>query len=212
MKLSQFISLLSAMLGAEEKTIRMIVRYLREAGLFTTGARGVNSPDITALDAVRVIIAHMASPSPSKAVKDVLYFGALQPDLRADQKDHTWPLGLDPNKTLEQALVDLLENTVSNYRLISWGMLRLSDTGDAWIEAEEYVQEYHHREQWTKMRDATDARGTDEGKRLRREGKSPLDEMESMARTTGTKVHRSAEYCIGDLHEIGFELLGWEVE
>ncbi len=200
------------MLGAEEKTIRMIVRYLREAGLFTTGARGVNSPDITALDAVRVIIAYMASPSSSKAVKDVLYFGALQPDLRADQNDHTWPLGLDPNKNLEQTLVDLLENRVSNYKLISWGMLRLSDTGGAWIEAQENVQEYHHREQWSEMRDATEARGTDKGKRLRREGKFPLNEMETIARTTGTKVHRSAEYCIADLQGIGIELLGWEVE
>ena len=82
MKQAQFITLMSESLGVEEKTIKMIVRNLREAGLFTTGARGVNAPDIQPIDAVRVVIAVVASPSPGKAVRDVKYFGPLKPDCR----------------------------------------------------------------------------------------------------------------------------------
>lgn len=212
MKLAQFLTLMSRMLGAEEKTIRMIVRYLREAGLFTTGARGVNAPNITALDAARVFIAHMASPSPSKAVKDVQYFGALKPDLRATHTDFTFELGLDPNQSFEQVIVDILEKKIGYERLGFMGVIRLSENGDARLECEYVLQEFHHREQWTKMSEAIANRDTDEGKQRRLQGKTALDEMEAIQRSSSTKVQRSAEYDIGDLLEIGHELLGWEVE
>ncbi|WP_139792939.1 hypothetical protein [Pseudophaeobacter leonis] len=212
MKLAQFLALMSRMLGAEEKTIRMIVRYLREAGLFTTGARGVNAPDITALDAARVFIAYMASQSPSKAVKDVLFFGALKPDIRASHTDFTSELGLNPNQPFERLIADILENKIGYTKLSYMGSIRLSESGDAWLECEYISQEFHHREQWMKMCDAIANRDTDEGKQRRLQGKTALDEMEAIQRSSSTKVQRSAEYDIGDLLEIGHELLGWEVE
>lgn len=42
------------------------MRNLRENGWLTTGARGVNAPDMTYLDAARVLIAHIAESNPGR--------------------------------------------------------------------------------------------------------------------------------------------------
>jgi hypothetical protein len=97
----------------------------------------------------------MASPSPSKAVQDVQYFGALKPDLRATHTDFTFELGLDPNQSFEQVIVDILEKKIGHERFGFMGVIRLSENGDARLECEYVLQEFHHREQWTKMSEAS---------------------------------------------------------
>tara|TARA_R110002074_G_scaffold24191_3_gene72363 strand:+ start:854 stop:1474 length:621 start_codon:yes stop_codon:yes gene_type:complete len=206
MKLSQFITFMSEILGVEEKTIRMIIRILREAGLFTTGARGVNAPDITPLDAVRVVIAVVASTSPSRAVRDVKYFGALKPDRRDEDAASIWGLAwVDENKTLEDTLLDCLSNRVP-YDEISLGMLHLSERGEAHIATETGRQDYHHREQWQAVKDEYSA-SNDKPKNY-----AVLEAWEAMHRISNTKVNRSAEISLAELHQIGFEIIGWEVD
>lgn len=202
MKQAQFINLMSYALGVEEKTIRLIVRNLREAGLFTTGARGVNAPDITPLDAVRVVIAVVASPSPSRAVRDVLYFGALKPDCREEWTDCTGPLGIDRDKTLEETLLDCIENRFS-YESIIGAYIQLSERGDALLHLAGGWQEFHQREQWQ----AAMAQRSDKSETVKTKV-----EWEAMDRIAEVKVNRSAEYPLELLLEIGFEMIGWEVD
>ena len=197
---------MSESLGVEEKTIRMIVRLLREAGLFTTGARGVNAPDITPLDAVRVVIAVVASPSPSRAVRDVKYFGALKPDCRDEEAVSMWGLAwVDEDKTLEDTLLDCLSNRVP-YEEIYMGMLHLSEKGEAYVATDTGRQDYHQREQWQAVMEEISASN---GKP---KNEAVLEAWEVMHRISNTKVNRSAEISLETLHTIGFEIIGWEVD
>lgn len=205
MKQAQFITLMSESLGVEEKTIRMIVRNLREAGLFTTGARGVNAPDITSLDAVRVVIAVVASPSPSRAVRDVRYFGALKPDRREEWMDQTGLMGVDPDKTLEETLLDCMENRFP-YKSIMTGSVKMSESGYVHLHLADGFQVYHQREQWQRVRDEFSASNEQPSNEV------VLDAWESLRRISNTKVNRSAEFPLEELHQIGFEIVGWEVD
>ena len=205
MKQAQFITLMSESLGVEEKTIRLIVRTLREAGLFTTGARGVNAPDITTLDAVRIVISVVASQSPSRAVRDVKYFGSLKPDCREVWTDHTGQMGIDPEKTLEETLVDCMENRLP-YEAISAGYVHLSERGDANLHLADGWQGYHQREQWQAIHDEfASAHG-------RAKNSEAVKASEEIQRVSNVKVNRSAEISLEVLHQIGFEIVGWEVD
>lgn len=63
--------------------MKVYARFLKEAGLLTTGARGVNAPDMTYLDAARMTIALMATDSPAQCVDRVKQFGPLKHDPKA---------------------------------------------------------------------------------------------------------------------------------
>lgn len=58
-------------------SVKLYVRELREAGLLTTGARGVNAPHMTTLDAARLVIALLATDKPSECVERVKRFGPI---------------------------------------------------------------------------------------------------------------------------------------
>ena len=194
---------MSESLGVEEKTIRVIVRLLREAGLFTTGARGVNAPDITPLDAVRVVIAVVASPFPSRAVRDVKYFGALKPDLREEGAQFMKPEEIDENETFENTLLAFAENRMPFSAMLD-GRIRLSESGSAFIFTSKGYQEYHQRERWSAvMKELTPK--SDEWKKA-------VHDWEHLDRISNTKVARSAEFPLEILHQIGFEIIGWDVD
>lgn len=78
MQLGPFIQSISDNFGCDPSHVRQICRALREAGLLTTGARGVNAPHMTTLDAARVTIAVLAGSIPTTAVEEVRYWGELQ--------------------------------------------------------------------------------------------------------------------------------------
>lgn len=59
------------------KTMVTYDRFLKEGGLLTTGARGVNAPNMTPMDAARVTIALLSTDSPGQAVERVKRFGSL---------------------------------------------------------------------------------------------------------------------------------------
>jgi len=205
MKQAQFISLMSEHLGVEEKTIRMTARVLREAGLFTTGARGVNAPDITLLDAARVIIAVVASTSPSRAARDVRYFGALKPDLRRGSDIDE--MGLDPEKTLEETLVSFLQDGPPASATFLGDGLRLSDCGQAALYFGGGWMEYHQRERWEAFM-AECAANQGEFR------KPPFTyDMDDLQRSNASsKINRSADFSLYPILEIGVEMTGREVD
>lgn len=78
MKAGPFISMIAGVFSVEEKTVFTFHRFLREGGLITTGARGVNAPDMTPLDAARMVIALLACDIPKQAVDRVQQFGRMR--------------------------------------------------------------------------------------------------------------------------------------
>lgn len=68
MKIGPLISLLSASYGLPETTVVVVARALREAGWLTSGARGVNAPDMSARDAARLSLALLTGEPPSKVI------------------------------------------------------------------------------------------------------------------------------------------------
>ncbi len=78
MRAGPFLSAVAAGLCVEEKTVRVFAREMRLAGLLSTGARGVNAPDMTAEDLAKLIVAFLATDRPSKAVEVLHCFGAMQ--------------------------------------------------------------------------------------------------------------------------------------
>lgn len=68
MKIGPLISLLSSSYGLPETTVVVVARALREAGWLTSGARGVNAPDMSARDAARLSLALLTGEPPSKVI------------------------------------------------------------------------------------------------------------------------------------------------
>lgn len=104
MQIGPFTKLIARVYGIEEKTVTVYARFLREAGLLTTGARGVNAPHMLPLDAARMTIALLATDKPSQAVELVARYGAMK--LRANETTENLPEYLfhdDP--TFEQVMV-----------------------------------------------------------------------------------------------------------
>jgi len=76
-KSSAFISGVTSVLHLPEATVSGAFRGLRESGLMTSGARGVNAPDMTDLDAARMLIAMLVNERPAYAERSVRDFGQL---------------------------------------------------------------------------------------------------------------------------------------
>lgn len=68
MKHGPFIILLAETLGLDVASVRQVARVIREAGFLTSGARGVNAPDMTLVDAARMVIALMTGEPPSRVL------------------------------------------------------------------------------------------------------------------------------------------------
>jgi hypothetical protein len=79
---------------------------MKEANLITSGGRGRYAPHMRPLDAVRVLIALMATDRPSEAVTAVDRWRAMS--LRPNESEGILPAELSGGPTLEQALVRLL--------------------------------------------------------------------------------------------------------
>jgi patatin-like phospholipase/acyl hydrolase len=106
MKSGPFIQAIADAYRVEAKTVRAFARLLREAGLLTTGARGLNAPDMTARDAAILTIALLATNMPARAVEAVETFSALT--YNPSMSDGDTPLSNQENyaATLEEALTE----------------------------------------------------------------------------------------------------------
>lgn len=69
MKHHAFVEIVSQATAVPEKTVAIFARNLKSAGLLTSGARGVNAPEMTLLDLTRMVIALCATDRPSDAVE-----------------------------------------------------------------------------------------------------------------------------------------------
>jgi hypothetical protein len=75
MKHQNVIDAFSDIFGLAPPMVGHVVRTLKRAGLLTSGARGVNAPDMTLVDAVKLVIFFAASDRPVEAVEVVQRFG-----------------------------------------------------------------------------------------------------------------------------------------
>lgn len=75
--IGEFTRSFAAIIGTEFGSVMKLQRVLRDAGLLTTGARGVNAPDLVPLDAARMLIAALVTDKPSLAPLAVTEFGTL---------------------------------------------------------------------------------------------------------------------------------------
>lgn len=69
MKHNAFTELVAHATAVPHKTVAVFARNLKSAGLLTSGARGVNAPEMTLLDLTRMLIALCATDRPSDAVE-----------------------------------------------------------------------------------------------------------------------------------------------
>lgn len=74
-RLSVLIDDLSERFSFEKTKLNSLARVMREAGLLTSGARGVNAPHATTLDASRLLIAMMLDSKIATVVEDVQLVG-----------------------------------------------------------------------------------------------------------------------------------------
>lgn len=77
-KLSDLITEIGNSFWMEHGAIEAYVKPLRKAGLLSKGGRGTGAPEVTALDAARLLIA-IAAGSPLWAVENVIRYGELIP-------------------------------------------------------------------------------------------------------------------------------------
>lgn len=121
-----FIVGVASALGLPDATVSGAFRVLRESGLMTSGARGVNAPDMTDLDAARMLIAMLVNERPAYAESGVRDFGQLictdyrpadgsnlpedsQEEFERATVDFTLAArGLPERHTLEQAVAELI--------------------------------------------------------------------------------------------------------
>jgi hypothetical protein len=111
--IGEMIEMVARHTGLPEASLRIYARVLREAGLLSTGARGVNAPPMTWLDLSRFLIALLGTGVAARAADAVKDFGEMV------VADHPTPLATvqseDDTRTFEQALADQLQaaSTVS---------------------------------------------------------------------------------------------------
>lgn len=107
MKSGPFINLVAEAYGIEAKTVRVYARALKEAGLFTSGARGVNAPHITPLDSARITIAILTTPSPVSGPDAVRRYENYTPTPLGDEQED------DLEKVFGSSLLQALERLFS---------------------------------------------------------------------------------------------------
>lgn len=106
-----FITLLSETYGLPESSVAAVARVMREAGWLTTGARGVNAPEMTHVDAARMTLALLSGEPPSKVVEEFEFLRSLEAITPPPASGFTIGSGLDRAHRLEDALVWLFSLT-----------------------------------------------------------------------------------------------------
>lgn len=85
MKSAAFNQMIADTLTMPLSTVTDYARRLKEAGLLSTGARGRHAPEMTPLDAARLVLAILTTDSPAQCVERVQRFGSIPycPDYRS---------------------------------------------------------------------------------------------------------------------------------
>lgn len=80
MKTGAFTKTVAESFGIAEPTVKLVVRELKDAGLFSMGLRGRYSPDVTAQDAAHTVISLLGTDRPARAVEAVEAFRQITYD------------------------------------------------------------------------------------------------------------------------------------
>lgn len=107
MKQKAFIKIMSDAYRVEEKTVALYTRLMREAGLITSGARGINAPHMHPRDAVRLTIALLATGTAAHAVQLYRRFAGMTYQQDRSTGPHPVSLGVDEGVTLESVLLKM---------------------------------------------------------------------------------------------------------
>lgn len=107
MKSSAFIKIVAEAYGVEEKTVKLYARFMKEAGLITSGARGVNAPHMHPRDAVRLTIALLATGTAAHAVPLYRRFSEMTIASSSLNISHPPSLGVREGATLESVLLQM---------------------------------------------------------------------------------------------------------
>jgi hypothetical protein len=105
MRMGPFISLLSKTYGLPESSVAVVARAMREAGWLTTGARGVNAPEMTVVDAARLTLALLSGETPGKVVEEFEFLRRLEATDPPPDSGFTAGSSLDQPHFLEDALL-----------------------------------------------------------------------------------------------------------
>ena len=100
-----FISLLSETYGLHESSVAAVARVMREAGWLTSGARGINAPEMTSLDAARLTLALLSGQPPGKVVEEFEFLRGLEANTPPPAMGFTAGSGLDRAHCLEDGLI-----------------------------------------------------------------------------------------------------------
>ncbi|MDK3019835.1 hypothetical protein [Pseudodonghicola flavimaris] len=92
----------------EGTTLPETLRLLKAAGLMSTGARGVNAPDMTPRDAARLTIALLASSKVVHVVEATKKFCALT-------VNHSYSEGMVPSFAKDGEQAETLEDVLTEY-------------------------------------------------------------------------------------------------
>ena len=107
MKSSTFIKILSTAYLIEAKTVGMYARLMKEEGLLTTGARGVNAPHMHPRDAVRLTIALLSTGVAAHAVERYKLFAPLPYSAERSWGAHPDSFDINVDSTFEGVLLRL---------------------------------------------------------------------------------------------------------
>lgn len=136
MKSGPFIKAVSEAYRIEEKTVSIVARFLKDAGLLSMGARGINAPHMTALDAARLTIALLATDKPARAVEETKRFCRFT--VATDLLDELAPeFASDPEYSadLEEVLEEFFKGNSNTFLEVQEVEL-CSETGCATVKAE----------------------------------------------------------------------------
>lgn len=102
MKLKHFLEITSNTLGVEVAALRVLARALREGGFFSTGARGVNAPDLAPEDATAMVLCLLMDCGPKVAAERLARVAGRKASAHSDGlgADVGAALGLSDGSTL----------------------------------------------------------------------------------------------------------------
>ena len=109
MRIGPFTNLISETFGVPKKTTTVVARALREADLLTSGARGVNAPDMSATDAARLSLALLTGEPPSTVVEELQFIRTLQCTDAVPEDTVTETDQLRERHTIEELMIALIE-------------------------------------------------------------------------------------------------------
>lgn len=107
MRIGSLISLIAATFGVPPETVTVVARALREAGWLTSGARGVNAPEMGTRDAARLSLALLSGEPPSRVVTEFEFLRSLQTNEQFPDQGLICRADLPEDHTLEDLLTVL---------------------------------------------------------------------------------------------------------